>query len=58
MTATDLARLRQSLGLSQREMAAALGVSVRALQGWEATAGPLRKMVELAVRQLAQRREE
>lgn len=35
-TAPDVARMRQSLKLSQRALAAVLGVSVRTVEAWEA----------------------
>lgn len=31
----DIAAVRRFVGLSQREFAAALGISIRTLQGWE-----------------------
>lgn len=35
-TAPDVARMRQSLKLSQKALAAVLGVSVRTVEAWEA----------------------
>lgn len=48
MTASDLKTWRQSIGLSQRAAAEALGVSLRMYQYYEAGERPIPKTVALA----------
>jgi DNA-binding transcriptional regulator YiaG len=49
MTATDLRTLRARLGLTQAQLAEALGVSVRAIENWEQG---LRRIPMIAVKWL------
>ena len=55
MPADAIRSARHGLGLSQRQLARALGVSLRALQHWEAAGAPRTRatMIGLALRALA-----
>jgi transcriptional regulator with XRE-family HTH domain len=57
MTGTELAEIRHSLNLKQRELAALLGIHIVTLGNYETDARPIPKTVELAVQQLATRHE-
>jgi DNA-binding transcriptional regulator YiaG len=56
MTPADLIALRGRLGLTQTELAAALPVSLRTVQLWEAQQEPLRGIVARALRDLEHER--
>ena len=52
MTGPDLREARQSLGLTQQELAARLGVSRASVNRWETGAWPVPPMVALAAQHL------
>ena len=54
MTAADLKAARQSLGLTQRALAKALGVPVLRVIRYETGKYPVPKYIELAVQAIAQ----
>ena len=49
MTGPDLREARQSLGLTQQELADRLGVSRASVNRWETGAWPVPQMVTMAV---------
>lgn len=54
MTAAEIRGARQSLGLTQPQMAAAIGVTKRAVQYYEAGERGVPKPVEMLVKNLLQ----
>jgi transcriptional regulator with XRE-family HTH domain len=55
MTAAQLKKQRQQIGLSQRKLAEALGVTIRTLSRWECNAVAPPPYVELALAELKRR---
>jgi DNA-binding transcriptional regulator YiaG len=55
MAADEMVKAREQLGLTRAEFAAALGVTRRAVDYWEAGERAISQPVELAVRHLLQR---
>lgn len=53
MTGTELRRMRTAAGLSQRALAARLGVHWNTLARWERDELPIRDVVALSIRSVA-----
>ena len=56
MSGAELRKLRQAAGLSQRELAARLGVARVSVTRWEIGQRPIVRMTELAIRQVLRAR--
>ncbi len=55
MNGAELRRRREALGLTQSQLGARLGISLRTVQEWESDFRPIRPMVELAIEALEDR---
>ena len=56
MTPDELKEVRSRLGLTQTQLANELGVTLNAVQRWEAGDRPIRRVTELALKTLERRR--
>ena len=56
MTPDELKETRSRLGLTQTQLAQELGVTLNAVQRWEAGERPIRRVTELALETLERRR--
>ena len=56
MTPDELKEVRSRLGLTQTQLANELGVTLNAVQRWEAGERPIRRVTELALETLERRR--
>ena len=56
MTPEELKEVRTRLGMTQSQLAHELGVTLNAVQRWEAGERPIRRVTELALETLERRR--